>query len=76
MSNNNACGGYSNREIVFGGSNLVPGQSQHNGGALFVRYQSDLCRSVSASVGPVAEGEQEEGGSALAILNGYTNIIQ
>lgn len=54
----------------------MPGQYQHNVGALFVCCQSDLCRSVSASVGPVTEGEQEVGGFPLAMLNAYTNIIQ
>lgn len=46
-----------------------------NGGAHAVHRQSDLRRSVSASVGPVAEGE-DEGGSPSAIPNGYANIVQ
>lgn len=50
-----------------------------NGGAHAVHRQSDLRRSVSASVGPLAEGEEEEeeeGGSPSAIPNGYANIVQ
>lgn len=47
-----------------------------NGTAHAVHRQSDLRRSVSASVGPVAEGEEEEGGSPSAIPNGYTNMVQ
>lgn len=38
--------------------------------------QSDLRRSVSASVGPVAEGEEAEGDSPSAIPSSYTNILQ
>lgn len=47
-----------------------------NGGAHAVHRQSDLRRSVSASVGPVAEDEEDEGGSPSAIPNGYANIVQ
>lgn len=47
-----------------------------NGGSHAVHRQSDLRRSVSASVGPVAEGEEDEGGSPSAIPNGYANIVQ
>lgn len=47
-----------------------------NGGSHAVHRQSDLRRSVSASVGPVAEGEEEEGGSPSAIPNGYVNMVQ
>lgn len=47
-----------------------------NGGPHTVHRQSDLRRSVSASVGPVAEGEEEEGGSPSAIPNGYANMVQ
>lgn len=47
-----------------------------NGGAHAVHRQSDLRRSVSASVGPVAEDEEEDGGSPSAIPNGYANIVQ
>lgn len=47
-----------------------------NGGAHAVHRQSDLRRSVSASVGPVAEGEEEEGGSPSGVPNGYANIVQ
>lgn len=46
-----------------------------NGGAHAVHRQSDLRRSVSASVGPVAEGE-EEGDSPSAIPSSYTNMVQ
>ena len=38
--------------------------------------QSDLRRSVSASVGPVAEGEEEEGDSPSAIPSNYTSMVQ
>lgn len=38
--------------------------------------QSDLRRSVSASVGPVAESEEGEGDSPSAIPSGYANMIQ
>lgn len=42
-----------------------------------VHKQSDLRRSVSASVGPVPEGEEvQEGGSPPAIPNGYANMVQ
>lgn len=47
-----------------------------NGGAHAVHRQSELRRSVSASVGPVAEGEEEEGGSPSAIPNGYATMVQ
>lgn len=47
-----------------------------NGAPHTVHRQSDLRRSVSASVGPVAEGEEEEGGSPSAIPNGYANMVQ
>ncbi len=45
------------------------------GGAHAVHRQSDLRRSVSASVGPVAEGDEEDGGSPSAISS-YANIVQ
>lgn len=38
--------------------------------------QSDLRRSVSASVGPVPEGEEADGESPPAIPNGYANMVQ
>ena len=42
-----------------------------------VHKQSDLRRSVSASVGPVPEGEEaQEGASPPAIPNGYANMVQ
>ena len=41
-----------------------------------VHRQSDLRRSVSASVGPVPEGEEADGGSPPAIPNGYANMVQ
>ena len=47
-----------------------------NGGAHAVHRQSDLRRSVSASVGPVAEGEEEEGDSPSAIPSSYANMVQ
>lgn len=46
------------------------------GAAHAVHRQSDLRRSVSASVGPVAEGEEEEGNSPSAIPSGYANMVQ
>lgn len=45
------------------------------GGAHAVHRQSDLRRSVSASVGPVAEGDEEDGNSPSAISS-YANIVQ
>lgn len=45
-------------------------------GAHAVHRQSDLRRSVSASVGPVAEGEEEDGGSPSAIPSGYASMVQ
>ena len=41
-----------------------------------VHRQSDLRRSVSASVGAVPEGEEGDGGSPPAIPNGYANMVQ
>ena len=41
-----------------------------------VHRQSDLRRSVSASVGPVPEGEEADDGSPPAIPNGYANMVQ
>ena len=42
-----------------------------------VHKQSDLRRSVSASVGPVPEDEEgQESGSPPAIPNGYANMVQ
>lgn len=42
-----------------------------------VHKQSDLRRSISASVGPLPEGEEvHESGSPPAIPNGYANMIQ
>ena len=49
------------------GSSSIPHQ---------VHRQSDLRRSVSASVGPVPEGEELDGGSPPAIPNGYANMVQ
>ena len=42
-----------------------------------VHKQSDLRRSVSASVGPVPEGEEgQDGGSPPSIPNSYANMLQ
>ena len=48
-----------------------------NGGSHAVHRHSDLRRSVSASVGPVAEGEEvdEHHHSPSAIPNGYTHAV-
>ena len=60
----NAAGGSTN-----GIANSLPHQ---------VHKQSDLRRSVSASVGPVHEDEEGQGedGSPPAIPNGYANMVQ
>ena len=62
------------RSSIPPGAVTVVATATANGGSHTVHRQSDLRRSVSASVGPVAEGE-EEGGSPV-IPNGYANIVQ
>lgn len=47
-----------------------------NGQSHAPHRQSDLRRSVSASVGPVAEGEEGEGDSPSAIPSSYANMVQ
>jgi len=46
-----------------------------NGGAHQVHRQSDLRRSISASVGPMAEGDEQRDGSPPALPNGYANMV-
>lgn len=46
------------------------------GGVHAVHRHSDLRRSVSASVGPVMEGDDEEDGSPSAIPSSYTSMVQ
>lgn len=64
------------RSSIPPGAVAVAAAATTNGGAHAVHRQSDLRRSVSASVGPVVEGEEDEGGSPSAIPSGYANIVQ
>ena len=59
-----------------GTANAVANTTATNGGLHAVHRQSDLRRSVSASVDPVAEGEEEDGGSPVAIPSGYATMVQ
>ena len=62
-------------------SSIPPGVSAavaaatSNGMAHAPHRGSDLRRSVSASVGPVAEGDEVERASPQALTNGYTNML-
>ncbi|KAL8636803.1 MAG: hypothetical protein Q9228_005844 [Teloschistes exilis] len=47
-----------------------------NGNTHAVHRPSDLRRSISTSVGPLAEGEETEQHSPPALPNGYANIVQ
>ena len=47
-----------------------------NGNTHAVHRPSDLRRSISTSVGPVPEGEENEHNSPPALPNGYANMIQ
>lgn len=64
------------RSSIPPGAVAVAAAATTNGQPHAPHRQSDLRRSVSASVGPVAEGEQEEVDSPSAIPPSYANMVQ